>query len=121
MNALDSNVNIGKKFYNISLGFNALDSNTEGLPMSLKDYFILYNLIVSKNSPGRDRMTALFSNNVNLGNSILNKYFSHVSSIDMYTKTLTDREMKSFLISELGYNTQDAALRTAPIYSSKTP
>lgn len=121
MNALDSNLNIGKKFYNISLGFNALGSNTEGLPMSLKDYFILYNLIVSKNSPGRDRMTALFSNNVNLGDSILNKYFSHVSSIDMYTKTLKDNEIESFLISELGYDTQDAALRTAPIYSSKTP
>lgn len=110
MDNLDININTGIQYQQLLQSFNSLDSR-------IKDYFILYNILVSKNAPGRDRMTALFSKNINSG--VLKKYVDYLAQLDMDVKSMTDDQLEQKFM-KLGYYDEDAHLRLANQYSYRT-
>lgn len=94
--------------------FNKLKNYTLG-GIPLTDWFMLYNLVVHKNKFGRDRLTSLFGDFIDIikEDSEIMKFLQKVGNYDKNRRRTDSFED----LYELGYNREDALFRMAPIVS----
>jgi hypothetical protein len=74
MDLVTANIKTSERYQKILSDFKKLDRDVPRGKRKITDYFMFYNLIVSRNNPGRDRMTSLFSDRLYYGNTLLDKY-----------------------------------------------
>lgn len=109
MLAKDASANNITKFQEYVTGLKMLQNaqyKIQGIPLS--DWFMIYNLIVNKNSYGSDRMTTLLQEFVSDNKSnFLTKYLNHIGTLDY-----------SQVIDKIHYSIEDALIATAKTVSS---
>lgn len=105
----DSTPSSERKFQEYLNGLNDLKEVFIG-EIPLSDWFILYNLYVSQNQYGSDRLTTIFKNSLINKGSILETYFQYIGNIDY-------SQINDNVLQELGYNLQDLLIRIAPYIS----
>ena len=123
MDLVTANIKTSERYQKILSDFKKLDRDVPKGKRKITDYFMFYNLIVSRNNPGRDRMTSLFSDRLYYGDTLLDKYSQYLAKLEMESKQYLnddDSNLETFLMTKLKFNYNDAAIRSAKLYSYRT-
>ena len=103
---------------------NSLDSldNNNKTDISIRDCLMLYSLIVYRNSPGNDRLSVLFNEQIRkkTGANASQKYLDNLGGLDYDYSVKTKEEVDRFLKEDLLYDEESAKFRMAPTFSYKT-
>ena len=92
------------------------DQNTTDI--KIKDCLILYNLIAFRNTPGNDRMTTLFNDQIsNSSSNLMKTYLDSLGELDQSFAIKTQEEIDKFLKEELLFSEDAAQFNMAPIFS----
>lgn len=90
--------------------------------ISLKDSLMLYALIAYRNSPGNDRISILFNNEL-LNNksekNLLQLYLDEISQLDYNHSTDSDEDIMKFLKETLLFDMDTALFKMSSVYSYK--
>lgn len=109
MGQIEKSTRIAQQLNLATQGFNTLDKQ-------LQDIIMLYTLLVTKNNPGNDRFTSLFSQTFNKSNNINYRYSQFLGEYDHKVSTTKN----TFdLLSEFDYTLDDAQFKLAKIYSPR--
>lgn len=113
MDRISTNANTAQKYARIVSAYNKL-------PVQIKNWFMLYNLITSKNSPGRDRMTGLFSVSMNQQQitgviPLIQEFSDFIANLDL-NPALINTDSGKFL-RDMGYRKNDVMFNIMPACS----
>ena len=103
--------------------FNELDQTNPDTKIKTTDYFVLYNLFISKNNPGRDRFTNLFFGKINKKGNLLRDFMDFEATEDQKFKLNNPQgrdEIINYLIQNFQFSFEDVKLKLARTYSSRS-
>ena len=110
MGQVEKSTRVAEQLNIATQGFNALDKQ-------LQDIIMLYTLLVTKNNPGNDRFTSLFSQTFNESNNINYRYSKFLGEWDYRVSNLSN---SYDILSEFNYTLNDVQFKLAKIYNSRT-
>ena len=109
MGQIEKSTRIAQQLNLATQGFNTLDKQ-------LQDIIMLYTLLVTKNNPGNDRFTSLFSQTFDKSNNINYRYSQFLGEYDHKVSTTKN----TFdLLSEFDYALDDVQFKLAKIYTPR--
>lgn len=118
MSKVENNSNIASQYVSAMSALNTLDEQNYS-SFKLRDLISLYSLLVTRNTPGNDRMANIFKG-ASHTDGLMNDYFKFIGNEDHNIKDLTtDDDVRDYLDS-LGFNTLDAEFKMAKVYYPST-
>lgn len=119
MLTIENSTDSQQKFQQYSQSLQKLSTKEFG-GMMLSDWFMLYNLIITKNGYGSDKLTTLFDTFLKSKTStkLLNDYFKYVGDLDFEKDVELDTEHLDPKSSNLIIGFEDALISAAPIVKS---
>lgn len=120
MSNIEKDNSAAAKYQKAMLALRRLD-DFNSTPYKIADYVMLYSLLVYKNKPGNDRMTQLFGTSLMKGSNLISDYVKYLGEEDYKVKfALMEGSLEDYLQNELGFTTDTAQFKMAPIYSKYT-